>query len=155
VNQASIDPVSFQKRLHHEIPISAQMGIVVRKVGTETAEVWAPLSININHKSTAFGGSVNSVAVVSCWSLITAFVELQGLSADYIVIQDSQIDYQKPVASDFWAEARWQSEEGKLKFLDTLQKKSRARATLISRVMTGDGVCAELRARFAAQLVRN
>lgn len=153
-NEMSIDPASFQKRLHHEIPISAEMKIEVVSVDAERAVVTAPLATNINHQSTAFGGSVNSLAVVSCWSLVTGYVELQGLKADYIVIQDSQIEYLKPITMDFKAEARWESEEGRERFLETLKKKARSRATFVSEVTTSEGVCATLKARFAAQLIR-
>lgn len=161
----SLDPREFQKRLHHEIPISSHMKIEVVEVNETRAHVKAPLGPNINHQSTAFGGSVNAVAVASCWSLITGFVDLQGLDADYIVIQDSAISYRNPIASDFYAIAEWESSEGPTRFLETLKKKSRARATLTAKVYStltpGDsktGVpkeeAATLKARFAAQLKR-
>ncbi|RYZ68715.1 MAG: thioesterase [Proteobacteria bacterium] len=154
MSQASIDPVSFQVRLYREFPISAHMKIDVLSVTKDAASVSAPLAPNINHQGTAFGGSVNSLAVVACWSLVTGFVELEGLEADYIVIQDSQIEYSKPVAMEFRAEAKWESEEGRARFLETLKKKARARASFIAHVSTAEGVCATLKARFAAQLIR-
>lgn len=149
-----LDPKEFQLRLHHEIPISSHMKIEVLEVREDRARVQAPLAPNINHKSTAFGGSVHAVAVASCWSLITGFVELQGLDANYIVIQDSEISYLNPISSDFSALAEWESESARTKFLTTLTKKGRARATLVSQVTSGEGIGAQLKARFAAQLVR-
>lgn len=159
----ALNPSEFQKRLHHEIPISSHMKIEVLEVSVDRARVRAPLAPNINHKSTAFGGSVNAVAVASCWSLITSYVEIQGLDADYIVIQDSEILYLNPIAADFQAEAVWESEDSRVKFLETLKKKGRARATLLSTVTEVPGAAksseavsdgARLRARFAAQLKR-
>ncbi len=150
----TLDPKEFQDRLHQEIPISSQMGISVVEVREDRARLKAPLKPNINHKSTAFGGSVNALAVAACWSLITSYVELQGLETDYIVIQDSQIDYTAPIATDFFAIAEWTSIEAQAKFLETLKKKGRARATLLARVSDERGEGANLKARFAAQLIR-
>ena len=151
----SLDPKKFQARLHHEIPISAQMQIEVIEVSEDRAQVKAPLAPNINHKKTAFGGSLNSLAVASCWSLITGFVELQGLEADYIVIQNSEISYLKPIDSDFSATAEWESPEDQRKFLETLKKHQRARAILVAKVSGAKGEGAVLKARFVAQLLKD
>lgn len=150
----SIDPVSFQKRLNTEIPLSTALQIEVKRVEELGVELTAPLAPNINHKGSAFGGSANSVAVAACWSLITGFVELEQIPCDFIVIADSQMDYIKPIKSDFRAIAEWESDAEREKFVQTLRRKGRARAHLMARLSTPeDGICAEFHGRFVAQMI--
>jgi thioesterase domain-containing protein len=152
-----LDLQEFKARIYKEIPLSKAMQIEVLEASTDQVVVRAPLAPNINHKQTAFGGSVHSLGLLSCWALVTAtstLVEAEGMAADYIVVQDSKIDYQKPIAVDFSSRTRWPSEKEREKFLMTLRKRGRARATLRSEIFTGDGVCAILEARFVAQVTK-
>lgn len=145
------DAVQFQIKLEHEIPIAKAMGVEVKSLTTDGVAVCAPLAPNINHKRTAFGGSVNTVAVLSCWSLVTYTIQESPFEADYIVIQDSQIDYKAPIDGDFEAESRWESEAAKEKFFSSLERRGLARVTLKSEVRVNGKVCAVFTGRFVAQ----
>jgi thioesterase domain-containing protein len=151
----NLDLEEFTSRIHHEIPLAKAMRVEVMQASFDQVTVKAPLAPNINHKQTAFGGSVHSLGLLSCWALVTAtssLMEAEGFAADYIVVQDSKIDYQKPIAKDFASSTRWPSEAEKEKFLTTLRRRGRARATLRSEITTDDGICATLEARFVAQI---
>jgi thioesterase domain-containing protein len=152
--QASLMTHSLQERILAEIPLASAMGVEVRSSSGDEVVLTAPLAPNINHKNTAFGGSVHSVAVLACWALVTTVLQEEGLDSDYVVIQDSRIDYRTPVDGNFEAWAGWDSESSKEKFLDTLRRRGRARASLCATVSTDSRVCAELQARFAAQIKR-
>ena len=67
--------------------------------------LWAPISPNLNHKSTAFAGSLNSVLTLSGWSLVWLLLKEWGLSGT-IVIQESTCHYHFPVHDDFVARCR-------------------------------------------------
>lgn len=146
-------PQTLQTRLQIEIPISKAMAVEVLEVARDGVRVKAPLAPNINHQSTAFGGSVHSLAVLSCWSLVTVTLDEVGADVEYVVIQDSKIDYQVPVASDFTAQSSWIDAGDRDRFLRMLQKHGRARVELQSFVKSEHGeVCASLTGRFVAQV---
>ncbi|MET0363375.1 MAG: YiiD C-terminal domain-containing protein, partial [Sphingobium sp.] len=52
-----MDRDSLQAYLHRQIPLSAAMQVSVQSAALESVTLSAPLEPNINHKSTAFGGS--------------------------------------------------------------------------------------------------
>ena len=56
--------------LHSEIPLTREIGIEVVDYTGDSLTLKAPLEKNINHKCTAFGGSLYSVSVLSGWGLI-------------------------------------------------------------------------------------
>ena len=60
----------LENYLHKHIPISSAMGIHVDHAATDHIILKAPLSNNINHKMTVFGGSLHSAATLACWSLL-------------------------------------------------------------------------------------
>ena len=143
-------PKALEAKLHHEIPLSQAMAIRMISVDQGQSTVFAPLGPNMNHKSTAFGGSVHSVAVLACWTLLTNFLENQDV--DYVVVQRSQIEYLGPIASDFSSQAKWASAAEKEKFEKALERKKLARTKLMATVFCGDKVCATLEAEFVAAI---
>ena len=145
---------NIEGQIHREIPLSAHMGIKVKKATDQHVQLWAPLGPNTNHKSTAFGGSVYSVAVLSCWSLVSSTLKDAGFNFDYVVVQDGQMEYFAPVTGDFDAESSWRSESEKSKFFQTVSKKGLGRATLTSIVRSRNQECARLEARFAVQVIK-
>lgn len=118
----------LQQTLHHEIPLTREMGItVVSYSGTELI-LAAPLKPNINHKATAFGGSLYSLAVLCGWGMLHLKLAEAKLHR-HIVIQDADIRYLLPVAEDMQAECEMNEEELQ-RFLATLKKHGRARLAL-------------------------
>ena len=119
---------ALEQLLHSEIPISRAMGIRVTHYDGANLTLDAPLEPNFNHKSTAFGGSLYSLAVLCGWGLLhlkLAEVKLHR----HIVIQESNIRYLHPVVQDLHAECRLDDTAFK-RFLRTLDKHGRARLSL-------------------------
>ncbi len=96
---------TLQRLLHNEIPLSRAMGIRVTRYDGTSLQLAAPLGPNINHKATAFGGSLYSLAVLCGWGLLHLKLEEAGMHK-HIVIQESSIRYVLPVAEDMLAECR-------------------------------------------------
>ena len=115
--------------LHSEIPLSRQMGIQVIECEANRVILNAPLDPNINHKCTAFGGSLYSVAVLCGWSLIYTQLEKHQLSG-HIVIQHSEVDYIIPVDGDIRACCEIIDTAAFERFLKTLKRKKMARISL-------------------------
>lgn len=114
--------------LHQEIPLSREMGIAVTGYDGKRLTLSAPLAPNINHKCTAFGGSLYSLAVLCGWGMVHIKLEEAGLHR-HIVIQQADIDYLLPVAEDMQAECS--IEQAALdRFMSMLKKHGRGRLTL-------------------------
>jgi len=131
-------PATLEEYLHTHIPLTQSMGIKVaavepNSVAPNSVTLCAPLTPNINHQQTAFGGSLASLATLSAWCTILVALKSRGLTAD-IVVRKSQVDYLEAVREDFCACAvappnAWQS-MGK-----TLAERGKARITLQSEIL--------------------
>lgn len=58
----------LQAYLHRQIPLSAAMQVSVVSATLDSVVLSAPLAPNINHKYTAFGGSVSALGILAAWS---------------------------------------------------------------------------------------
>jgi thioesterase domain-containing protein len=137
---------ALQRTLHAEIPISQAMGIRVAGYDGRCLRLAAPLAPNINHKLTAFGGSLYSVAVLCGWGLLHLKLAESGLHK-HIVIQESNIRYLRPVDQEMQAECC--ADEGELgRFFKALEKHGRARIALAVTLRTDDRVAVEFSGRY-------
>lgn len=123
-----------------------------RVAGFDGRRLWieAPLAANVNDKGSAFGGSLVSLMTLAAWSLTSLQVEQAGLHAE-VYVADSQVRYLAPLQADLQAEA-WLDEGPSWEaFIDTLRRRGRARATLLARVVSPEGIVAtEATARYVA-----
>lgn len=146
---------SVQSYLHTHIPISQAMGITVLHAAKDKVVLSALFSNNINHKKTAFGGSLHAVATLACWSLLHINLKdyIDKLSEEKhvdIVITDSHVDYLAPVITDFEAQCVKPDATTWKRFMDTLQKKGKARIQLEARIFNGDRLAVHYKGTFAA-----
>lgn len=104
------------------------MGIRVAGYDGASLKLTAPLGPNINHKCTAFGGSLYSLAVLCGWGMVHLKLAEAGLHK-HIVIQESSIRYLLPVAQDM--QAACNMDDATLRqFMRTLARHGRARLSL-------------------------
>lgn len=130
--------------LYSSIPLCSALGLHVLCAKPEHIILSAPLEKNINHKMTAFGGSLHAVATLACWSLVHVNVKAE------IVIASSEVDYLAPVTSDFTAECRMPEPAEWERFTKILQKKGRARIQLTSKIYQENKLCVDFRGVFVA-----
>jgi len=139
----------IEEYIHRNIPISKAMGAHIETIDPTQVVVSAPISNNINHKKTVFGGSLHAIATLACWSLLHA--NLLDLSENYeIVITHSDIDYLAPVTSDFKAKCLKPDVEKWNRFLSTLKSKGRARIKLSSTIHQDEILAVSFNGTFAA-----
>ena len=138
--------------LNKEIPITKHMGLIVLEATEQSVLLQSPLLPNTNHKGTAFGGSVYSAAVLASWMLVSETLKARGFSSDYIVIQDSKIEYLLPVGGDFTAKAHWLDSSGSNKFTDSLKRKGLGRVEVEAQIICDNKLCANFKGRFVAQI---
>lgn len=95
-------PAEIEAYLHRHIPLAAAMGVRVIEGGPDTFVLEAPLGPNINHRETAFGGSVGALAMLAGWSHVHFRLRSEGLDGS-TVIQRSSIDFVAPANGPFRA----------------------------------------------------
>lgn len=126
--------------IQKNIPITKELGVSISKYTGDLLVIDAPLAANINHKNSAFGGSLSSIAILSAWALL--FVKQKELKLDVtLVIQESKFSFLLPVLKDFQALAYTPKEEDFSKFLKILNKKGKARLKIYSEIICDGKVC--------------
>jgi thioesterase domain-containing protein len=135
--------------LHAHIPLSAAMQVAVVSASPEAVTLSAPLAPNINHRSTAFGGSISTLAILSAWSLVNLRLKVAGLHTR-LVIQSNRMDYDAPIEGDFTATAILTDEAAWPLFLKMLARKGRARIVVQSVVRCGETVGGRFEGEFVA-----
>jgi len=89
-------------KLHKEIPVTAHMGINIESYDGKTLVLTSPVALNINDKSTAFGGSLYSLAVLAGWGLLYLKTLQKEIVAD-IAIYKSSTTFKRAAKSDLRA----------------------------------------------------
>lgn len=128
----------LQKVLHHEIPLSRQMGLTVEQFDGACLALRAPLAPNINHKATAFAGSLTAVMTLTGWGTAWLVLREHGLRGT-IVIQESATRYLLPVSYDFIATCRMPQAHAMERFLAGLRRRGKARLSLSAHILDSDG----------------
>jgi len=123
----------IQDYLHQHIPLSVALGVEVQHADSESVRLRAPLLANINHRETAFGGSVSAVAILSAWTLLHLRLRQEGYSCQ-LVIQRNSMEYRRPIADDFQAVARLVEPNAWPRFQQTLSRRGKARIRVLAVV---------------------
>jgi thioesterase domain-containing protein len=138
-----MDQNGLERYLHEHIPISGALGVGVAEASDQLVRVSAPLEPNLNHRSTAFGGSVGAVAVLAGWGLMRLRVD-HLRPVPHLVIQRSTLEYLLPIETDFEASCAAPSEDRWDRLWRAFTQRGRGRIDLAVEV-TADGALA---ARF-------
>ncbi len=136
-------------RLREEIPLSGAMGTRVVEATNEGVVLSAPLEPNMNHRATAFGGSVSALALLAGWML----VDLRLGEADHhahTVVQSSDVRFLLPARETFEAHATVPDDDAWLRFVRTLERKRRARLRLQVEVRCGAALVATVDAAYVS-----
>ncbi|AZL16393.1 YiiD C-terminal domain-containing protein [Rickettsiales endosymbiont of Stachyamoeba lipophora] len=142
-------PIDLQNYLHKNIPISVALGVEVKDATCSRVVLSAPIELNINHKGTVFGGSLHSLATLSCWGLV--FMNL----ADYplpteIVIANSEIKYLTPVKNNFTVECSTIDKHDWIQFKEVLDEKGKSRIKLNANIYQGGDLAIDYQGVFVA-----
>ncbi|MGH8529157.1 MAG: YiiD C-terminal domain-containing protein [Nevskiales bacterium] len=128
-------PAEFTEYLHHNIPLTAALGASVRRMESGVVEITAPLKPNLNHRNTAFGGSLATLGILSGWAVLHLGLRAEDISAR-IVVQKSDADFIAPGEADLVAiskldRKRWD------RFLKSLRRYKRARIAVDTEIHAG------------------
>lgn len=122
--------MDLEALLHHDIPLTRDMGLSVLAWNNQRLTLGLPLAPNVNHTHTLFGGSLYCGAVLAGWGWLHLALTQAGIDGGHIVIQEGHITYPLPVRRD--AEAICEAPEPAVweRFVKTWQRHGRARITL-------------------------
>lgn len=135
-----ITPEAINLYLTEHIPISQALGAKVTSFDGESIRITAPLQLNLNHRNTAFGGSLATLGILAGWSIVNFNLRDSGLACR-VVIQKSEMDFLLPVDADFEAVAR--KPETWEQFVKILRRRGKARLELASEILLRDKVVAK------------
>jgi thioesterase domain-containing protein len=139
----------LEQYLYEKIPLSRAMQVCAIEVGEHAVSLGAPLTPNMNHRATVFGGSASAVAILSAWSLL--HVRLRNSSPDAsIVIQHHTMDYERPMYGAFAARATLATPEEWPRFLRALTRWGKARIAVNSALEYGGDAVARFTGEFVA-----
>jgi thioesterase domain-containing protein len=119
----------LEKRILADIPLAGHIGVRVLQYDRQSLVLSAPLAANSNHKGTAFGGSLFSLAVLAGWGLLTLKLAEHGVEGE-LVIQDSRVSYLLPVTGELVARASLPQERELERFLIAVDRYRKGRVRL-------------------------
>jgi thioesterase domain-containing protein len=139
----------LERYLHAQIPLSQALAVRVEHAGPELVRLSAPLAPNLNHRGTAFGGSVASLAILAGWSWLLIRV-LDRRPTPRLVIQEQTVEYLAPIDAAFEASCRAPAEPAWRRFLRALDERGRGRIGLTAEVTSEGRVVAQFRGLYVA-----
>jgi thioesterase domain-containing protein len=143
-----VNPTDLEQYLYDNIPLSRAMQVAAIEVNEQSVRLSAPLTPNMNHRATVFGGSASALAILSAWSLL--HVRLRDLSPGAsIVIQRHSMNYQRPVYGTFAACASLAAPDEWPRFIRILTRWGKARIAVNSLLEYGG----ERVGRFSGEFV--
>lgn len=144
-----MNAAELERYLHEHIPLSTAMQVAVAGADEESVVLRAPLAPNINHRATAFGGSVSALAILAAWSLVHLRLRAAGIGAR-LVIQRNSMDYDLPISGAFDARSFLAEPEKWDWFLRTLARKGRARIHVGATLLFAGKPAGEFAGEFVA-----
>jgi len=143
----------LQQRIDREIMLAKPMGIIVESANDSSLVLRAPLAPNANHKGTAFGGSLYSLAVLTGWAWLTRFLATRRLDAE-AVIQESSMRFLSPVHGEMRACIEIPAEADIDKFQKMLVRADRGRIRLHVKMHEDSRLATVFDGLFAAAMRR-
>jgi len=144
-----LDIQALERYLHRHIPISLPLGAEVREASAQRVRLRAPLAPNLNHRQTAFGGSLSALAILAGWAWLHLRLREHGHTGR-IVIMRSSMEFLAPAEGDFEATCAAPAPERWERFVRTLDQRGRARLELDVALAVGGRPVATFRGHYVA-----
>ena len=143
----------LQALIDREIALARSMGVIVESADDAGIVLRAPLPPNSNHKGTAFGGSLYSLAVLTGWAWLTRYVDSSAIDAA-AVIQESSMQFLVPVTGTLRAVIAPPAAADVGKFRKLLLRAGRGRIRLRVEMHQGEKLAVVFDGLFAAAVRR-
>ena len=150
-----MDLEQLNKTLQHEIPLTEALAVTLSDYRNNSLTVNAPLAPNINHKQTAFGGSLYSVAVLAGWALVNLRLSEHDTLLQQraqVVIYHSEMQYMKAVHGDFSAKVTQSAALQNPRFIQRLLRFGKNSCLESIEILEQNEVKARLNAKYVVVL---
>ncbi|MGL1930587.1 MAG: thioesterase domain-containing protein [Desulfotalea sp.] len=138
--------------IHTHIPLTSHLGAIVESYDGDLMEISAPLEANLNHRNTAFGGSISALGILSGWALLFIKLKESDLKKK-LVIQRSSCDFIEPIDKDFIAICRKPNDDDWDKFIRTLKRHGKARISIDSQISSINEIGGKHKGTYVAILL--
>ncbi len=136
--------------LHSHIPLAAAMAVNVVSIEKTSLTLSAPLAPNKNHRDTAFGGSVSTLATLAAWSLLRLRLDAEQAQTAHLVIQRHSMEYLLPIEAAFSAQAKFSETSDWGRFEKAFSTRGRSRIVIGAVVRCKELECARFSGKFVA-----
>lgn len=130
-----MSPSELEQYLHQHIPLTQAMQLHVSSADARQVVLTAPLAPNINHRETAFGGSIAALATLAAWSLVHVRLRELGLACR-LVIHRNSMEYRRPIRGAFAARSAIPDEQAWEQFVDAFRRRGKARIQVHAQVVS-------------------
>jgi len=144
----NLSATQLENRILSDIPLARHIGVRVVQFDGHALVLSAPLAVNSNHKGTAFGGSLFSLAVLAGWGLITLKLAERGVEGE-LVIQESRVSYLLPVTGELVARASLPDDQALNRFLTAVDRYRKGRIRLNVSIEQGGREAVRFEGTFA------
>ncbi len=124
--------------LHAQIPLTKAMGLRVAESNAQRLVLEAPLSSNVNHLGTAFGGSLHALPTLACYGALWMLLREAGVDG-HVVVKRSNAIYRAPVKGTLRAVCVRPDAAACAGFMDDLRRHKKARMEMSAIVEGTDG----------------
>ncbi|WP_413584528.1 YiiD C-terminal domain-containing protein [Bdellovibrio sp. HCB274] len=125
-----VNTQDFIQVLADNIKLYEHLGITVQELSSQRVVFKVSLEKNLNHKGTAFGGSLYATGVLSAYALVLAGLKHHQINTENIVIAKGVIEYHRPIDSDFTIVCEFPDAASEQQFYQELKDKQRVRRDL-------------------------
>lgn len=124
----------IQTYIHEHIPIVKENRFAIEADESPYVSVTGTLKDHINHRNSAFGGSLSTALILSAWASVRSLLRAHGVENGIIVIQSQTVRFDKPVTGDFTARTLPIADVKVAKFIAMLTKFGKSRLKVESYI---------------------
>lgn len=133
----------LEKKLHNQIPMTKLMELTIVSINNNKLITKAPLAININDKGTAFGGSLNTINIISSWSLCFLLSQQFKIEHSSIVIFKNETKFLRPVTKDINCHTFMPSSDELYALEEKIKSKKSGSIKIYSQIIENEKVCVD------------
>ena len=146
-----MDADQFQNYLESNIALTKLMQFQLQTLAPDKAVGKAPLTVNDNHRGSAFGGSLYNCLVLTSYSWLYGGL-LKGDPSVALLIQKAEVEYFEEVREEIQSVCQSPGQQDVESFLKVFLGRGKSRIDLVSEIRSSrdQRVLARLKGRFVA-----
>lgn len=169
-----MSPETLTAYLHRSIPLTAAMKMTAVESSQSRIALRCPISPNVNHHQTAFGGSLAAAMMLAGWAMMRVRMGAAGLlnttglewsspvlgddsstappanPTVRLVVSKTSTDFLHPVTNDFVTECRFADEVTWDRFVERFRANHWAKLRLQSQIIGETDAAARMKSTYVA-----